>query len=57
MEGKFYTITVKGQDEESITITTSNESGLEEWKNIFTTILIFLTWDPETIKELFAEEE
>ena len=57
MDGKYYTITIKGENEETLTITTTVESGIEEWKNIFTTILIFLTFHPDTIKELFVEEE
>uniref|UniRef100_A0A6M3JJQ2 PH domain-containing protein n=2 Tax=viral metagenome TaxID=1070528 RepID=A0A6M3JJQ2_9ZZZZ len=56
MDGKFYTIIVKGENEETLTITTSNESDLDDWKHIFTTILTWLTFEPECIKELFKEE-
>ncbi len=56
-EGKFYTITIKGEDEETITLTTSNESGIDEWKHIFISILTWLTFHPDTIKELFYQEE
>lgn len=57
MEGKFYTITVKGENEETITITTSNESDINDWKHIFVSILTWLTFHPDTVKEIFTDDE
>jgi len=57
VEGKFYTITVKGENEETITITTSNESDINDWKHIFVSILTWLTFHPDTVKEIFTDDE
>ena len=33
------------------------EADVEEWKEVFKTILIWLTYDPSIFKEIFIEEE
>uniref|UniRef100_A0A6M3JE08 PH domain-containing protein n=1 Tax=viral metagenome TaxID=1070528 RepID=A0A6M3JE08_9ZZZZ len=57
MDGKYYTITIKGENEETLTITTSNEADINDWKHIFISILTWLTFAPETIQEFFPDEE
>lgn len=57
MERQFYIITVKNtESEEEITLKVNWDSNLEDWKQHFSTVLSWLTFQPETIKELFNEE-
>jgi hypothetical protein len=49
------TITIKRDDSEFF-LKVPIDSDIEEWKDYFNSILTFLTFHPDTIKELFNEE-
>jgi hypothetical protein len=59
MENKFYRITVEHPEfpEEKIIIQISNEATIHDMTQAFKTILTWMTYNHETIKEAFAEEE
>ena len=51
-------IDVRGPNEnKSLSLTLPWDSNLEDWKEVFVTILTHQTFSPETIKELFFNEE
>lgn len=41
----------------SLMLTFDEDVNIEEWGNMFKSILTFATFHPDTIKELFYEEE
>jgi hypothetical protein len=50
------TLTVTNNGKE-LRLTLPDEMDIEEWSDQFKTILSWLTFHPDTIKELFYEEE
>jgi hypothetical protein len=50
-------ISVTNTDENTASFCINPHSSLEDYKQLFATILTFLTFHPDTIKELFYEEE
>jgi hypothetical protein len=55
---QFYIITVKNTEiEEELTLKCNWDSNIQDWIASFKTILFWATFDPETIKEAFGEEE
>lgn len=50
-------IEVTDSEGQKISLTTHWDSDIEAWKEVFTTVLTFLTFSPQTIKELFYDEE
>jgi hypothetical protein len=58
MENKLYTITVVDlEDGSQITFTTPLDTALFTWGKIFKSILIWLTFNDNQIKNLLKEEE
>ena len=49
------TITVKIEDSE-LSLTTHDDMNLDELRDIFKTIMVWLTWCPEHIEELLGEK-
>ena len=44
------------RDDNSIEIKTYRDATIEDWKSIFETILFWLTFHPDTIKDIFCKE-
>jgi len=53
---KPHEITVIDCEGRKITMTTHWDSTLDDWKEIFKTILIFLTFPPQTVAEFLEED-
>ena len=51
------TITTVQSGDRKITLEIPSDSDIREMKDVFKVILTFLTFDEETIKDLFPDEE
>lgn len=54
---KLERINSAGQVEDSLVIEEPQDTDLEEWKNIFATLLLFMTFSPGLIQSEFLKEE
>ena len=55
-EGKMV-ICITRDDGDTLEMTLTEGKDIEDWKDLFRTILSFMTFHPSTIEELWKEEE
>lgn len=52
-----YKLTIISPDKSKLSLTIASDSDLYDWVNILKTILQWLTFSEESIKEVFKDEE
>ena len=57
MNGKVFEVVVKNPNGDELKVTTSWDATIDDWQNIFSTILNWCTFHPDTIDDMFHQEK